>query len=239
MMPTDALVSAAAALGIELGEAGLELFRLYAEAIASGRERMNLVKYSTDEELAVRHMADSLACVRYLPRGPHRCVDIGSGAGFPGIPVAIVRPDAEMTLVESVGKKAAFLEETVQGLGLERVSVVRDRIEVLGRSDAHRERYDAALLRATAPFPIAVEYALPLVRVGGCALIFQVSSFSGGALDGLRDAFDVLGGKPAGIESYELGSGAGGVIVRIEKVKETAPAYPRKPGVPKKRPLGS
>ncbi len=236
-MLTDALSVAASALGIELGEAGLELFRLYAEAIEEGRERMNLVKYSTDEELAVRHLADSLACVRYLPREAHRCVDIGSGAGFPGIPVAIVRPDAEMTLVESVGKKAAFLEETIRKLDMEHVSVVRERIEVLGRSDAHRERYDAAILRATAPLATAIEYALPLVKTGGHALIFQVSSFSQDVLAGLERSLDALGGTPAGAESYDLGAGSAGVIVRIEKVKAAAPEYPRKPGMPKKRPL--
>jgi 16S rRNA (guanine527-N7)-methyltransferase len=237
-MLIDVLPSAASALGIELGEAGLELFRLYAEAIEDGNRKMNLVKYSSDEELAVRHLADSLACVRYLPRGPHRCVDVGSGAGFPGVPVGIVRPDAEITLVESVGKKAAFLEETIRKLGMEHVSVVRERIEILGRDGAHREQYDAALLRATAPFATAVEYTLPLVKTGGYALIFQGGSFSQDVLDGLQDAIDALGGAPAGAEGYELGAEGGGVIVRIEKTKETSPEYPRKPGVPKKRPLG-
>jgi 16S rRNA (guanine527-N7)-methyltransferase len=234
----DSLISAASALGIELGEAALELFKLYVEEIESGNSRMNLVSYSSGEELAVRHLADSLACVRYLPRTMHRCIDVGSGAGFPGVPVKIVRPDAEMTLVESVGKKAAFLEGVIRRLGLERASVVRERAEILGRDDAHRETYDVAVLRATAPFATAIEYTLPLVKTGGHALIFQGSGFSAGIPAGLEGAMEALGARTAGIEPYDLGPGGAGVIVRIEKTGATSPEYPRKPGVPRKRPLG-
>ena len=233
----SALGAAVEKLGIELGEAGIELFRLYMEEIKTGNWRVNLVSFAGDEELAVRHFADSLACVRYLPPGPIRCVDIGSGAGFPGIPVKIVRPDVEMTLVESVGKKTAFLTEVIGKLGLERVDAVQERAETLGRSDRYRERYDVALLRATAPFPVALEYVLPLVTMGGFAVIFQVSGFGRDALAGFEDTIGVLGGTIAGVDAYDLGSDAGGSIVRIEKTGPTPSAYPRKPGVPKKRPL--
>ncbi|MFC1671980.1 16S rRNA (guanine(527)-N(7))-methyltransferase RsmG [Planctomycetota bacterium] len=236
-MRLSSLETAALSLGIGLGGAALELFRIYMEEIEAGNQRVNLVSFSSDEELAVRHFADSLACVRYLPTDPICCVDVGSGGGFPGIPVKIVRPDIDMTLVESVGKKTLFLEEAIEKLRLDRTVALQERAETLGRGEEHRERYDAALLRATAPFPVAVEYTLPLVKMGGFAIIFQVSAFDEDALAGFEDVINMLGGTAAGVDAYELGPSAGGAIVRIEKTGPTPPEYPRKPGTPKKNPL--
>ncbi len=214
----------------------MDLLEIYRAEIKTANERMNLVSFASDEELEIRHFADSLACLRFIPPGPIRCIDVGSGAGLPGIPVKIKRPEIDMTLLESVRKKADFLKGVIGKLGLEGIEVVRERAEVLGHDPAHRERYDAAISRATAKFAVALEYTLPLVKVGGCAVIFQGASVPD--MDGLANAFDLLGGKVADVEPYRLEEeGKERVLIRVEKVAPTPADYPRRPGVPRKRPL--
>ena len=219
-----------------MGSVMLDTLQLYRDEIKTANERMNLVSFASDEELEIRYFADSLACLRFVPPGPVRCIDVGSGAGLPGIPVKIKRPEIDMTLLESVRKKADFLKDVIGKLGLEGIEVVRERAEVLGHDPAHRERYDAAISRATARFAVTLEYTLPLVKVGGCAVIFQGASVPD--MDGLANAFDLLGGKVADVEPYRLEEGGKErTLVRVEKTAPTPANYPRRPGVPRKRPL--
>ncbi len=213
-----------------------DTLRLYRDEIKAASGRMNLVSFASDEELEIRHFADSLACLRFIPPGPIRCIDVGSGAGLPGIPVKIERPEIDMTLLESVRKKVDFLKDVIGKLGLEGIEVVRERAEVLGHDPDHRERYDAAISRASAKFAAVLEYTLPLVKVGGYAVIFQGVSVPD--MDGLAGAFDLLGGRVTDIEPYRLEEGGKErTLIRVKKVAPTPADYPRRPGVPKKRPL--
>lgn len=214
----------------------MDLLGVYRDEIKTANEKMNLISFEGDEELEVRHFADSLACLRFIPPGPVRCIDVGSGAGLPGIPVKIERPEIDMVLLESVRKKADFLRNVVGKLGLEGLEVIRERAEVLGHDPAHRERYDAAISRAAAKFAAALEYTLPLVKVGGCAIIFQGASVPD--MDGLADVFDLLGGRVADVEPYRIEEGGKErTLIRVEKAAPTPADYPRRPGVPRKRPL--
>ncbi len=214
----------------------MNLFEIYRDEIKAANEKMNLISFSGDEELEIRHFADCLACLRFIPPGPVRCIDVGSGAGLPGIPVKIERPEIDMTLLESIRKKADFLKGVIGKLGLEGIEVIRERAELLGHDPAHREQYDAAVSRATAKFAVALEYTLPLVKVGGCAVIFQGASVPD--MDELAGAFDILGGRVTDVEPYRLEDGGKErTLVRVEKTAPTPADYPRRPGVPRKRPL--
>ena len=232
------LIRAAAALGVELTDQAMRFFEIYLNEITSANEKVNLVSVSSDSELAVRHFADSLACIKVLPPETASCIDIGSGAGLPGIPLKIVRPAVRMVLLESVRKKAEFLRNVAGTLGMSDIEVLSERAETIGQDPAHREKYDAALSRATAPFPVAAEYTLPLVRIGGCAIIYQGTGVCEDSLESSRNALDILGGTLANVEPYRLEpDGTERTIVRIEKTAPSAPEHPRRPGVPKKRPL--
>ena len=214
----------------------MDLFEIYRDEIKAANKRINLVSAASEENLEIRHFADSLACLRFIPPGPIRCIDVGSGAGLPGIPLKIERPEIDMVLLESVRKKVDFLKGVIGKLGLKGIEVVRERAEVLGHDPDHREHYDAAISRASAKFAVALEYALPLVKVGGCAVIFQGASVPD--MDGLADVFDLLGGRVTDIEPYRLEEGGKErTLIRVKKVAPTPADYPRRPGVPKKRPL--
>lgn len=231
----EAFLSAVKKLGIEVDGCMTDKLALYLDEINTGNRKMNLVSAADDCELAVRHFADSLSCLQFLPEGAIHCVDVGSGAGFPGIPVKIARPEIAMTLVESVGKKADFLSAVVEKLSLKDVDVIRERAEILGQNEAYRERYDIALSRAAAKLTAALEYTLPLVKVGGCAILFQ-GRVSMEDLNGIKGVFDVLGGSVADVEPYRLECSER-ALVRVEKTAPTARDYPRRPGLPRKRPL--
>lgn len=200
----------------------------YIELVLLWRERLNLTGLRTEEDAARVLVGEALKCLPYLPeRGA--LVDVGSGSGTPGLPIAVARPGLHVVLVEASQKKAGFLEVAVRELGLRRADVICERAEALGRSAAHRERYDAATARAVAPLPVLAELVLPLVKVGGVAVLPRGPSASG-ALRAAAGAVRELGG------AGELR--AGGMIV-VHKVAATPPAYPRRPGVPARRPLGT
>jgi len=163
-------------------------------------------------------------------------VDVGSGGGLPGLPLAIVKPELKVTLLEATGKKARFLERAAEALGLDNVAVVNDRAETAGPQKAYRERFDAAVGRAIGPINVMLELTLPLVRVGG-----RVLAMKGKAVEGeLRDAGDALmllgGGE---VEAYDAlpGLEEEAVIVEIAKAQATPRQYPRRPGTPKHEPL--
>lgn len=199
---------------------------------------MNLTAIVEPEEVAIKHFVDSAAVLTALAEGDgSSLVDVGSGAGFPGVPVAILRPDLAVTLVEANHKKTAFLERLRDELGLENVSVVPGRAEEIGRQAVHRERYGAAVARAVAALPVVWEYTLPLVRIGGLAVAMKGPAVAAEVADGERAA-RILGGGGQGIRRFRLHQGAGErQIVWTRKVSPTPMAYPRKPGMPAKRPL--
>jgi 16S rRNA (guanine527-N7)-methyltransferase len=176
---------------------------------------------------------DCLVLLQHLDEA-RRLVDVGSGGGLPGIPLKIARPDLEVVLVEADGRKAAFLVRACAELGLSGIEVVNLRAEEAGRSARHREMFDVAVARALAPMPVLVELCLPFVRVGGRLLAQKTESEDVGAA---ARAIELLGGGPAHIVPAPSAARRSGTVVIVEKVRPTPEAYPRRAGVPARRPL--
>ena len=167
---------------------------------------------------------------------PQSLVDVGAGAGFPGLPLKILRPELQLTLVESIAKKAAFLRHIVDTLALSNVEIVVARAEMAGRDPAQRERYDVAVARAVAELRVLAEYCLPLCRIGGRFLAPKGARIEN-ELQAALPAIAQLGGRLVAIEPVELSELEPRTLVIIEKITSTPPQYPRAPGVPAKRPL--
>ncbi len=161
-------------------------------------------------------------------------VDVGSGAGLPGIPIKIARPDLEVTLIEADEAKAAFLVHACAALGLENIHVVARRAEDAGHDPALREAFDVAVARALAPLPVLVELCLPLVRVGGRLLAQKTEAEKA---DSAARAIQLLGGELSGVLSAPSAARSAGTVVVIDKVRPTPSLYPRRPGVPARKPL--
>ncbi len=176
---------------------------------------------------------DGLVLLEYLGEA-HRLVDVGSGAGLPGLPIKIARPDLDVTLIESDQAKAAFLVHACAALGLEHVEVVARRAEEAGHDPRLREAFDVAVARALAPLPVLVELCLPLVRVGGRLLAQKTEAEDPAAA--VR-AIQLLGGELSGVEAAPSAARTAGTVVVIEKLRPTPLLYPRRAGVPARRPL--
>ena len=225
-------------LGLSLSSEQMEAFERYARELALWNQRINLTAISDPDEVQSKHFLDSLSCWLAL-RGSDvdRVIDVGSGAGFPGLALKILHPQMHLTLVESVSKKAAFLEHMVQVLGLQGVEMLNERVEDLGQAVEHRESYDWALARALAPMPTLAEYLLPLVRVGG----FMLAQKGPAALSEVKEAERVialLGGGETRLMNVELPElDEKRTLVITEKKSPTPEKYPRRVGLPAKRPL--
>ncbi len=248
----ELLAKGAAQLGFALDSSHLAQFERYYRELVTWNRRFNLTAVTAYDEVQRRHFTDSLTCMLAMPSGqggdvpnhlplqrtgqPLRCADVGSGAGFPGIPLAILLNDAPFVLIESIQKKAGFLEHIVRTLGLGNVTVVCARAEDVGRSPEHREHYDVVLARAVSACSTLAEYCLPLCRVGG-RMIAPKGREVAAELDEAAYAIEVLGGrllcnKPIAITDEEERR-----LVVIEKVAHTPERYPRNAGIPAKRPL--
>ncbi len=212
-------------------------FDTYAALLREWNERFNLTAITDPEGIQVKHFLDSLSVLTALPAGPLRVIDVGTGAGFPGLPLKIMRPELDVTLVEATGKKITFLEAVVGELGLRGVSVVKARAEEIGQDPAHRERYDWALARAVAELPVLLEYLLPLVRPGG-AVLAQKGASAEAEAQAASGAARRLGGRLREVRPVQLlGLPDPRYLVVYDKISATARQYPRRPGVPSKTPL--
>ena len=217
-----------------------EAFDSYAQKLLDARGRANLTSLSKRDAIEQRHFLESIALLNALSGAgavASPVIDIGTGAGIPGLPLRILRPDLEVTLLEATGKKVRFLEEVVRQLDLNDVEVLHGRAEELARDRAHREAYALALARAVAPLPILVELALPFVRVGG----YLAAAKGSGAAREVREAENALaecGGAIDRLVSLDVaGPGPAPTLVLVRKVSPTPERYPRRTGVPQKRPL--
>lgn len=235
--PPSFVTSELSRLGIDPSEQRLECLARLVALVEEGNQRANLTASCEPDELWRRHLLDSLGLFPHLvgmdPKG--RVLDIGSGAGFPGLPLAICIPDRAFTLLEATAKKARFLERCVQELALANVQVLNTRAETAGSDPAFRARFEVALCRAVGPLIVIAEYALPLLRSGGILLALKgrtVEEEMAGSEKGIR----LLGGAPA--EMIPIGDG-GGFLVTIRKVGNTPHRFPRPPGQAKARPLHS
>jgi 16S rRNA (guanine527-N7)-methyltransferase len=210
----------------------------YEKELLDWNQKFNLTAIRDTESIRTKHFLDSFSCVlAWKASPPSHLIDIGTGAGFPGIPLKILHPHLKLTLVESVGKKAMFCQHIVRVLGLEQVNVIQSRAEDLGQTPEHREKYDWAVARAVANLNVLSEYLLPLVKVGGMGLAQKGESGPAEA-QSAEKAIGLLGGKLKQLIPVHLpGVADDRYLVVVEKVAATPPKYPRKPGIPMKTPL--
>ena len=226
-------------LNLELTPQQLDAFQLYADELVRRNQEFNLTGITDDAGIQVKHFLDSLSILAVLPpgSGPARVVDVGTGAGFPGLPLKIVRPELALTLVEATGKKADFCQAVVDRLGLKDVTVVKARAEELGQDPAQREHYDWALARAVAEMPVLAEYLLPLARLGGHVLA-QKGASAPAETQAAAGALHKLGGEVEQIVPVELpGLEDKRYLVILKKIAPTPAQYPRRAGMPSKKPL--
>ncbi|PWH19892.1 MAG: 16S rRNA (guanine(527)-N(7))-methyltransferase RsmG [Anaerolineae bacterium] len=225
-------------LGLRLSSRQLEAFQRYEQLLVEWNQRLNLTAIRSPEMIRIKHFLDSLTCLSVMsPLTAQRVVDVGSGAGFPGIPLKIAFPSLELTLIESIGKKAAFCQMVVQELGLNAVTILPQRVEEVGQLPQHREQYDWAVARAVANLPTLAEYLLPLVRVGGAAIAMKGESAPAEVHQAER-AIAILGGQVRKLVPVHLPQVAEDrYLVIIDKIAATPPTYPRRVGLPEKRPL--
>ncbi|MBI4336785.1 MAG: 16S rRNA (guanine(527)-N(7))-methyltransferase RsmG [Chloroflexi bacterium] len=236
----DRLLRGAAALGVVLTPAQIEHLERYAQLLAEWNQRFNLTSARALERAEVVHFLDSLSVAAALPAGVTAggCLaDIGSGAGFPGLPLKLAFPACAVTLVESVGKKARFLCHVVESLGLQSVQVVAGRAEEAARRPDLRERFDAVLARALGKLPVALELTLPFAKVGGLVVLPKQGDFQA-ELEGAQKALDLLGGALLRVQAVTVpGLEGPRALVVVQKIAPTPEQYPRRPGIPAKRPL--
>jgi 16S rRNA (guanine527-N7)-methyltransferase len=246
---TSALADAIEGLGLQLPATRLARLEQYRDLLLASANEFNLTSLRDPKGIERRHIVESLSFGVFLqergllPRtgdeGPsvsRRVLDIGTGAGLPGIPLKVAWPEMHVTLLESVGKKCRFLERAAGALGLDDVTVIEGRAEDIGRDPAHRETYDLAVARAVAPLPVLLEYALPALRVGG-HLAAPKGSAAASELAAASAALDALGGRLDGVAPFLPPHGLPQSVVIVEKVAPTPDRYPRRAGVPSKRPL--
>jgi 16S rRNA (guanine527-N7)-methyltransferase len=210
----------------------------YERELMEWNRKFNLTALRDEESIRTKHYLDSFSCVlAWKGSPPSRLIDVGTGAGFPGLPLKILYPGMCLTLVESVGKKAMFCQHMVRVLGLDRVDVIQARAEDLGQNPLHRESYDWAVARAVAKLSVLSEYLLPLVKVGG-TMLAQKGESGPAEAQVAEPAMRLLGGSLKNIIPVNLpGVVDDRFLVLVEKSAATPPRYPRKPGIPAKQPL--
>ena len=218
----------------------IEQFEVYYKELVLWNKRINLTRIIDYKDVQLKHFVDSVAPLGVMNLetcGPLKCMDVGSGAGFPGLPLKILAPDLNLCLVESVGKKARFLEHMVQRLNLHGVTIYNNRAEVLGRDSLLRETFDLVLARALGPMNVVTELTLPFPRIGGKVILFKKGDISR-EIEEAQGAIIKLGGRLAGLHPAQLaGFEDNRTLVILDKVAQTPDIYPRKAGIPKKRPL--
>jgi len=241
MSTMQTLIKGAARLGIELTLTQVEQFQRYYELLTEWNKRINLTGVTDYEEVQTKHFLDSLtiipAIVKQRDMAHLTMIDVGSGAGLPGIPLKIILGQAELVLVESVRKKTAFLEELVRQLHLNKVKVVTGRAEEVAHQPEYRERFSVVVSRALAKLPTLMELTLPFCAVGGIVIAQKKGDISQ-EINEAATAITVLGGKLQDVNKIELLElSSDRCLVIINKIQPTPTKYPRRSGMPTKEPI--
>ena len=243
-LSADALREGAARFGVALDDGMLESFREFYRAIREGNARVNLISDTGWETLVERHFLESLSAVDALPNGllndladGAAFADVGSGAGLPGIPLAIAFPNARGVLLDSRARKVEFLQSAIGRLGLDNLRAVHGRAEDLGRRADMRERFDFVFARAVAKAPTLLELALPLCRVGGRAIFHKTESADAELRSAERAAAEMGGSAITRAVPYSPDPNSRRILAIVDKIKPTPRRYPRQPGVPGRRPV--
>lgn len=228
----------AASLGIDLDEEQVRLFEEYYRLILKRSRVVNLTAILEEKEAALKHFIDSLTCLLVTPlEGSRQVIDVGAGAGLPGIPLKIARPQLRLTLLDSSRRKVAFIKEAVDTLGLKEVRIVHGRAEDAAHWIDFREQFDYALSRALAPLPVLIEYCLGFVKIGGFLIALKGPAAAAEEKKGQK-ALSLLGGVIREVKQIKLPYlGHQRRLIVIEKLKKTPAEYPRRAGMPSQHPL--
>ena len=221
---------------IRLTEFQIEQFYKYMNLLIEWNSKMNLTAIVEPEEIILKHFIDSITISKYL-EGKDNLIDIGTGAGFPGIPLKIVNPDIKVTLLDSLNKRIVFLNEVISGLQLEKIQTIHGRAEEFGKNSKYREKYDVATSRAVSNLSVLSEYMLPFVNVGGLCICMKGSEIKD-EMQEAKNAIKVLGGRIKEVDEFCLvNTDIKRNNIVILKEKNTPNKYPRKPGTPAKEPI--
>lgn len=223
---------------VKLSNGQVDQFNRYYELLVKKNEVMNLTAITDYHEVCLKHFADSISLSQYYDMSSvDSLIDVGTGAGFPGIPLKILFPHLNVTLLDSLNKRLLFLEDVIDELDLDNIKTVHSRAEEAGRMKNLREHYDLCVSRAVANLSTLSEYCLPLVKVGGIFISYKAGEVED-EINSAKHAIKKLGGKIKSVEEFSLpDSDISRSFVIIEKVNETSNLYPRKPGTPNKKPL--
>lgn len=232
------LKDSAAKMGIELSDLQLEQFDTYYEMLVEKNKVMNLTAITELEEVVQKHFFDSISLIKVEKLNQDiSIIDLGTGAGFPGIPLKIAFPELEICLADSLNKRVLFLNEVIEELELKKISAVHGRAEELARQKGYREQFDLCVSRAVANLSTLSEYCLPFVKVGGKFISYKANEVEE-EIKQAEHALEVLGGACVDIQKFQLpDSEMNRAFVIIEKKKKTPATYPRKAGTPSKKPL--
>lgn len=235
----DILQEKGAEAGFSFTSKQLEQFEKYYELLIETNKVMNLTAITDPKEVVVKHFIDSLLAYNEEDFKNKLLADVGTGAGFPGIPLKIYCPELKVVLIDSLGKRLKFLQKVIDVLGLENIICEHSRAEDAGKNSKHREKYDIVTARAVARLSVLSEYCLPLVKKNGMFIALKGSKYQDEIAEG-KKAVAILGGKLISADEVKLPDLSDGrAIVKIRKVKNTPAVYPRKAGTPEKQPLGS
>ena len=234
----ETLSGGAAELGIKLADNQLDQFEKFYHMVVETNKSFNLTAITDEKEFAIKHLVDSLTCLHAVSIKKDAAVlDVGAGAGFPGIPLAIYRPDLVLTMIEATEKRVKFLKKVISGLNLQGVEAFHARAEDFSRKRIFREKYDLVVSRAVAPLAVLAEYCLPPLRTQG-SFIAMKGPHVKEEIKTAQNALAILGGIIKEIIKIELpGLGDKRKLVVINKIKATPDAYPRRSGIPAKKPL--
>ncbi len=223
-------------INVELNEKQVNQFYNYMKMIQEWNEKINLTAILEPKEMILKHFIDSMSILDKI-KEDDRIVDIGTGAGFPGLPIKIAKPNTDVVLLDSLNKRIKFLDNVIGELNLKNIQTMHSRAEEFGSNIKYREGFDVAVSRAVAPMNILLEYLLPTVKVGGICICMKGPEIDE-EIERSKKALEILGGKIEKIEKIDLvNSGNRRTLITVRKINKTPNKYPRNPGVPSKTPL--
>lgn len=222
-------------IGVKIDEKNIEIFYKYMNGILEWNEKINVTAVTDEKMFIVKHFVDSLTINRFL-ENKTSIIDIGTGAGFPGIPIKIVNPDIKATLIDSVNKKLNVIRDLSNRIGFKNLEIIHTRAEDLASKFEYREKYDIATTRAVSNFCTIVEYMLPFVKIGGYAICMKGPNYKE-ELEDAQNAIKILGGEIYKVEKINVNDELERNIAIIKKIKETPKKYPRGQGKPLKEPI--
>lgn len=222
-------------INVDLDDDKISKFILYKNLLQEWNEKINLTAITEDSEIIIKHFIDSLTVIKYIPENAS-IIDVGTGAGFPGIPIKITKEDTIITLLDSLNKRLIYLNEVIEKCNLKDISTVHGRAEDFGNNEEYREKYDIAIARAVANLATLTELCLPFVKVGGNFIAMKGSSIE--EIEDAKKAIEILGGEIENIDKFMLPeTDMERNIVIIKKVKNTPKQYPRRAGIPANKPI--